>query len=190
MSEPIQKPGRSKQDYGTQPELIRAVELKFGPLAWDLAASAGNAKAPNFITKEQDTFTVAWHRLVGLQWLNPEFGQPEHPCKANCKKKRCGERGWHTSVYLPGCEDFMRKALAESPRGARIITLTPAAVGSDWHKNYVHNKAFVNFLNGRLTFEGETTPYPKDCMISAFGFGRVGYDVWDWRETLRLERAA
>ena len=37
---PAQVPGKSKQDYGTPIELIRAVEAKFGRLAFDLAAHA------------------------------------------------------------------------------------------------------------------------------------------------------
>lgn len=44
MSEPIQKPGRSKQDYGTPWEFIRAVERRWGKLHVDLAAHSENAK--------------------------------------------------------------------------------------------------------------------------------------------------
>ena len=43
MSVPIQKPGRSRQDYGTPPEFLAAVVARFGPLAFDLAASRDNA---------------------------------------------------------------------------------------------------------------------------------------------------
>ena len=37
-------------------------------------------------------------------------------------------------------------------------------------------------LSPRLTFEGETDAYPKDLMLSVFGFGLHGFDTWRWRE--------
>jgi hypothetical protein len=37
--------GRSKQDYGTPWEFIHAVQSRFGPLRFDLAASTENQKA-------------------------------------------------------------------------------------------------------------------------------------------------
>lgn len=168
---PAQRPGSSRQDYGTPAEFMRAVALKFGQPAWDLAASAENAKAPNWIGADRDSLIQDWFRLPGLLWLNPPFAR---------------------------IEPWARKCVEESRLGARILLLTPASVGSDWHKDHVHGKAFVYFLNGRITFDG-TPPnprtgridqYPKDCMVSAFGFGRTGFDVWNWRETLRLARAA
>jgi hypothetical protein len=52
---PKQKPGKSKQDYGTPWELIRAIEARWGKLTIDLAARADNAKAPLFITPEENS---------------------------------------------------------------------------------------------------------------------------------------
>ncbi len=60
MSEPIQKPGRSKQDYGTPHVFIDACASRFGEIVWDLAASLENKKAPNCFTKDEDTFTKHW----------------------------------------------------------------------------------------------------------------------------------
>lgn len=75
MSEPAQKPGRSRQDFGTPRALIVAVERRFGPIVCDLAASAENAKAPLFIDRARDTFTVPWAEEypTGNLWFNPEF---------------------------------------------------------------------------------------------------------------------
>jgi len=151
MMMPVQRPGQSKQDYGTPANLMRAVALKFGTPAWDLAASVENAKAENFLTAAQDSLTADWRSLPGLKWLNPPFGN-----------------------IAPWAE--------KCARGGQILLLTPASVGANWFRDHVHLKAFIYFLNGRLTFEGCRDPYPKDCMLSAFGFGRTGYDVWDWRK--------
>ena len=159
MAEPAQKPGRSKQDYGTPLALIRAVETRWGLISVDLAAHAENAKAARFITEAESSRALAWHKFGGLLWLNPPFADIE-PWAEKCK--------------------------AESARGASIIMLTPASVGSNWFAKHCDGDCRVVFLRPRLTFEGCKDPYPKDCMltlwhppISGHGFG--GYQLWDWR---------
>ena len=62
---------------------------------------------------------------------------------------------------------------------SRIYFLVPAAVGSNWFRGYVHKKALVLFLNGRLSFDGKA-PYPKDCLLAVYGV-KAGYDVWKWK---------
>lgn len=154
---PAQKRHESKQDYGTPWELIRAVERRYGTLDVDLAARDDNRKAPRFISPQENSLKVPWaERFPGaLGWLNPEFADIG-PWAAKC----WGE----TSPF----------------NGFRVIMLTPASVGAEWFANYVHGKAKVIALCGRVTFEGEAQPYPKDCMLSLFGFNRVGFDVWRW----------
>lgn len=162
-AQPAQKPGKSRQDYETPDDLLSAVRAHFGPPSWDLAASAANAKAPDFIDEARDSLTVDWYKLGGLLWLNPPFGSIT---------------AWAAKCRL------------ESRKGARVLLLTPASVGSNWYRDHVHGEADVLFLNPRVTFVGETTPYPKDCMISAFGFGVVGCSVWGWRRNERSQRLA
>lgn len=154
---PAQKPGRSKQDYGTPWEFIRAVEKRFGELHIDLAASAANTKAPTWYGEDLDSFSVNWgvhshHRM----WLNPPFGRIE-PWAFNC--------------------EYFSKVLSSS---GRIFFLTPASVGSNWFAQYVHRKALVLALSPRLTYEGCDTPYPKDCLLSCYGED-PGFDVWRWK---------
>lgn len=169
MPEPKQKPGRSKQDYSTPWELIRAVEGRWGKLDVDLAARADNAKVPLFVTPEQDSLKTSWIEIaVGrldrgedklgytLAWLNPPFARIG-PWAAKCVKLAL-----HTGLL-------------------RIVMLTPASVGANWFRDHVHNRAMVYALNGRITFEGTEDPYPKDCMLSLFGFGMTGFDVWTWK---------
>lgn len=156
---PTVKRGRSKQDYSTPNDFIVAVEKRFGRFSWDLAADHWNTKCINYIDKEQDSFTVAWHELIepttgekGLLWLNPEF-----------------------SDITP----WARKCAEEAARGARILFLTPASVGSNWFADYVHKKAMVVALNPRLCFDGKN-PYPKDCILSHYNLEH-GFDVWKWK---------
>jgi len=153
--EPVQKPGKSKQDYGTPWELIRAIEARFGKLTIDLAATAENRKCERFISPDDNAFLYSWHDLIGdgIGWLNPPFeniGPWVHKC-ASC--------------------------------GSSVILLTPASVGSMWFASYVEGSPVIG-LRPRLTFEGCKDPYPKDCMLSLFGPVGAGLPLlstWRWR---------
>ena len=152
--------GKSKQDYATPRDFRDAVSAKFGVPAWDLACSPENQFGPGGITKEQDSFSVDWHLLGGLLWLNPEFDD---------------------------IAPWAKKSNDEQALGARELMLVPASVGSNWFKKYVHRQAPVLFLNGRLCFDG-VAPYPKDCMLILWGFEQFVtplsnrfYDVWTWK---------
>jgi phage N-6-adenine-methyltransferase len=158
VSEPKQKPGRSKQDYGTPWAFIRACEARWGRFDVDLAAVAGNAKAARFIGPEEESVSWATDRRCTpgskLAWLNPPFADI-----APWAKKCVGETG---------VSDL------------RIIMLTPASIGTEWFAEHVHGRAMVIGIRPRLTFEGAPDPYPKDLMLSLFGFGDSGFDVWKW----------
>jgi hypothetical protein len=78
--------------------------------------------------------------------------------------------------------------------GAKTTMLVPAAVGANWWRDHVHEEASVLFLNGRLTFVGHTSPYPKDLALLLFAthtdhVAPKWYEVWNWR-LLRLREAA
>ena len=143
--------GASRQDYETPADFMRAVEKRFGVMSVDLAARSDNTKAPVWIDEEKDSLLVDWSRLKGNLWLNPPF-----------------------SNIAPWAE----KCAVESAKGARVFLLTPASVGSNWFSNFVHKKATVIFLNGRITFVGSKDTYPKDCILSCFGYGESHYEVW------------
>ena len=130
-----------------------AIWMKFGPPAWDLAASAGNTKAPRFISEEENSLVQDWHKLAGLLFLNPPFNHIE-PWACKCRE--------------------------ESKKGARILFLTPASVGSVWFTNHVLGHAMVLALCPRLSFDG-IAPYPKDCILSVYWGGIHGFDVWQWK---------
>lgn len=125
---------RSEQTVGTPWKFIRAAIAKFGPLAWDLAATDENRKAPKWITPEQDTFKQNWARLLAgeLGWLNPEF-DPMVTWVAKCAtEQRCG---------------------------AEILALAPASIGSNWFWDHVQPYATVYSI-GRIPFVGSHNVYP------------------------------
>ena len=152
---PSVKRGISKQNYGTPPEFVAAVERCFGVITWDLAAEPHNAKCERFISPEHDSFTVPWHKLdpQGLLWLNPPFGE------------------------IPR---WVKKCRAEMELGARIAMLVPASVSTNYYAEQIHRRVLVRPIRPRLTFVGEPQPYPKDLMLCLFG-DPPDFEPWRWK---------
>lgn len=146
----------SKQDYATPPDFMAAVTRRFGPINFDLAAHAENTKHPNFFSIADDSLRQEWHKIPGLLWLNPPFDN---------------------------IAPWAKKCREEGQRGAKILFLTPASVGSNWFADHVHNWAIVAALQGRIAFDpaNPTWGYPKDCILSVFGFGVAGFNTWKWK---------
>ncbi len=156
---PAQKPGTSEQTVYTPIEFLEAVEDRFGPLTFDLAATADNTIVPGCYfgpgsTLAADALTADWPR-DGLSWCNPPYGMI----------KRNG---------------FARKARLEAAKGSRIIMLIPAAVATNWFADEVHGHALVIPIRKRLTFVGHKDPFPKDLMLCCYNVGRVGFEPWRW----------
>ena len=156
---PKQKPGTSKQDYETPLVFINAVldRLDQRSFALDVAASALNTKSTVYITETEDALTPGLHWAAhGWSWLNPPYAN---------------------------ITPWVRKAWDESRLGAKIAVLVPASVGANWWRDWVHDKAHVLLLNGRVSFDGNA-PYPKDLALLLYTpFINGGYEVWNWRPT-------
>ena len=148
----------SRQDYETPWKLIWRIETKFNVrFDFDLAASPRNARALNYFTEEDDSLSLEWPTYKTC-WLNPPF-------------KNIGK--WAEKCYKNRFQ-------------SKIFFLTPASVGSNWFRDFVYQKAMVIVLNGRITFEGEKDPYPKDCMISIFGLP-YDFKIWSWEKKMEIE---
>jgi len=151
-----------EQNVGTPRDLLDAIEARWGKLTLDLCASADNACAPAFLSEATDSLKADWSALRGLGWCNPPF------------KK---------------IAPWVKKASeTKLRRGAKILVLTPASVGSDWFRLHVWGKARVIFLNGRAQFQGHDAPYPKDLQISVFG-ELPSTEIWTWK-TIKRSRAS
>lgn len=168
MRMPKQKPGRSRQDYETPRELFSAVERRFGPFVFDLAASSRNSKCNEYYNSRVDSLKQDWSQLRGNLWLNPPFANID-PWAAKCKLSR---------INLAVLEH--KAGQYQSPAATCIFLLTPASVGSNWFMEHVWGHALVLALNPRLTFVGETAPYPKDCILSVYGM-TPGFEIWRWK---------
>lgn len=158
---PAQKPGRSKQDYATPDDFLKAVLEKFKLVQfdWDLAADETNFVAHDWYgyhgSELVDAFSHDWAVLQGHLWLNPPFGD--------------------IYPWAEKCSQSMHSGLLR-----RIYLLTPASTGSWWFQEQIFGKARVFFLSPRLSFDGKA-PYPKDCILSVYGL-EPGFECWRWRE--------
>lgn len=155
---PAQRPGRSKQDYQTPLLFLEKVRerLHIDNFCIDLAASHLNSVAPFCYTIEDDSLAQDWFKWSGWCWLNPPFSK---------------------------MSPWVAKAVFQAEMGAKIAMLVPASTGSNWWAHYVHDRAHVLLLNGRLTFMGCDAPYPKDTALLLYTpFISGGYEVWDWSE--------
>ena len=153
---PVQKPGRSRQDYGTPDTLLVAVKhrLCIDAFTIDLAADAGNAVAGDYFDEKENALEQAWP-FHGWNWLNPPFAD---------------------------ISPWVKKAKEEAESGASTVVLVPASVGANWFATWVEPYAYQSYLNPRLTFKGETTPYPKDCMLLFYTpWGFTGHEIWHWK---------
>lgn len=157
MATPKQKPGRSKQNYSTPTEFLREVHAKLGidEFTIDLAASAENTVATKFYDEATNSLDQDWEGIGKWGWCNPPYGH-----------------------ILP----WVRKAYLSR---SYIAMLLPASVGANWWKEFVHYKAEVYFLNGRLAFMRDKPNwlYPKDCALVLYSpEDEFCYEIWSWKD--------
>lgn len=102
----------------------------------DACATAQNAKASRFYTREDDGLSHPW---VGTVWCNPPYGRQ--------------------------IAAWVRKGLRESWGGATVVMLLPARTDTKWFHDYILHRAEVRFLRGRLKFSGQTENAPFPSMV-------------------------
>lgn len=163
---PKQKPGTSEQVVCTPDNFLAAVKKRLAivDFGWDLAATPENAVVGGgyYYTEADDALVQPWNVCqftphTVWNWCNPPYS-------------RLGP--------------WVEKAAKDSVQTqAMVAMLVPAAVGSNWWRDWVDGFAYVLFLNGRLTFKGHTSPYPKDLALLLYApFLGGGSCVWDWRK--------
>lgn len=151
---PSQGKDKNAGVYPTPRSFLDVVEREFGPIKFDLAASAENAVAPSYFTEADDSLAQDWSGIEKWAWLNPPYD--------------------HIGRWA-------KKCALEAVKGASIIMLVPASVGSNWYRDWVEGWATVRFLNGRITFVGHDDPYPKDLMLCIYGGEKASPKTWNWR---------
>lgn len=131
-----------KDDWETPQKLFEELNKEF-IFDVDVAASDGNAKMPNYFTKEDDALVQNWN---GNVFCNPPYGRDL--------------RKWIEKAY----EEYLR-----DPERT-IVLLIPARTDTSYWHDFVFYKAEIRFLRGRLKFEvgGESkdaAPFPSALVI-------------------------
>lgn len=163
-------------EHSTPQVFYDDVSLDFN-FTLDVAATALNRKCLRYYNEAQNAITQDWLKDArgGDAWMNPPYGDPEHPCKKKCTKKKCVERGHHIDRYVPGIADFIKKAWQESRRGLTVVSLLPSRTDTAWWHRYIWNKTTKtwregvegNFIEGRLTYGNANycAPFPNALVI-------------------------
>lgn len=170
---PTIRKGKSFQGYSTPVDFLRAVEKRFGPIAFDLAADASNCvvgrAGPNpeaaeavrrlgtpkpYFDVQDDSLLQDWSAVRGLKFLNPPFA--------------------HIGPWAAKC-------VGEVNNPYPTLLLTPASVGAMWFQTWVVPFAHVIELENRICFDGKN-PFPKDCCLSVYYTGITGRSSWSWKE--------
>lgn len=135
----------SRQDWATPDSVFDPLAQEF-EFTLDVAASADNAKAPNFYTEMDDGLSQPWH---GVCWCNPPYGAGSAPLSA-----------------------WVRKAYEESRRGATVVMLIPARTNTNWFHDYCLAIGEVRFVRGRPKFGGADHGLPQPLCVVIFNSQR------------------
>lgn len=166
LTGPSIKRGQSSGDIWTPRVFIDAVEKTFGPLVWDLAATAENARCENYYTPKENSLSIRWayyHAGCSPLWLNPPY-----------------------SNIAPWAE----KCAVESGKGACVLLLVPGSIGANWYWDFVEPYSNV-YSVGRMVFDNcfdkdgklVTTVYSKDLILCHYDRSqpRKQMERWKWR---------
>jgi hypothetical protein len=129
-----------------------------GGFTLDAASTEQNKKTKDRL---QDGLRDYWNSRV---WCNPPYSIPEHPCKPNCKKKKCKKRGHHVDTYQAGTGDWVLKAIGSR---ASSCLLLPARTDAKWGQRALNYSSTTLFIAGRLKFETDgvalasSAPFPS-----------------------------
>jgi site-specific DNA-methyltransferase (adenine-specific) len=162
---PTIKKGRSNQSVETPDWLVDACRDRFGDIVVDLAASKSNTKCERFFDEEQNSLVQDWTEVLG------------------------GDVGWLNSPFDPA-KPWAEKCRIETMRGAKIIYLCQASVGSKWFRENIQGRALILTIP-RIKFVGEQQTFMKDLVLACFNLGEPKTEHWDVKEPAEeLEAAA
>ena len=132
-----------KGDWGTPWELFHKLNRKHGPCTLDVCATPFNAKVRNFITPAENSLRpeVPWN---GVCWMNPPYG-------------RVIAR-WLAKVYDE----------VKSGRASKVVCLLPSRTDTTWFHDFVLPHSNIEFIRGRVKFEGADNSAPFPSLVAVF----------------------
>lgn len=101
----------------------------------DVCANDKNFKVSRYFNREINGLVQSWKGEVC--WMNPPYGREI----SQWVEKACNETRQHNCI---------------------VVGLLPARTDTRWFHNYVYRKAEVEFIKGRLSFDGKgSAPFPS-----------------------------
>jgi len=130
-------------EWPTPPAFFAKLNRRY-QFTLDPCATADNAKCALYFTKEQDGLKQNWgrHRV----FCNPPYGREV--------------RKW------------ARKCFEASQGRALVVLFVPARTDTRWFHDWVHGKAEVTFVRGRLRFGNSDTSAPFPSMLAVYAPNR------------------
>lgn len=127
-------------EWATPQDFFDTLNAEFG-FTLDVCSTHENAKCARHFTRDDDGLVQSWGGEVC--WMNPPYGRT--------------------------IGDWMRKAHAESKRGATVVCLVPARTDTKWWWDtamhvWPHG---IRFVKGRLRFGG-LGPAPFSSAVVVF----------------------
>lgn len=129
----------TKTEIGTPQDFFNTLNDEFH-FTLDVCASSSNNKCPRYYNREQDSLKRSWKGEVC--YMNPPYGRQIVP--------------------------FIKKAYYEGQQdNTTVICLIPSRTDTRWWHSYVMKAAEIRFIQGRLTFQGESNaaPFPSAIVI-------------------------
>lgn len=130
--------------WSTPPYIIEQVQIEFGSIGLDPAASPDNAVSKRYFTEEKDGLKCQW--LANLVYVNPPYGRILNA--------------------------WVSKALEEydSGRSKRIVMLLPSRTCTRWfHALYERPDVEIRFIKGRLKYGDGSSPAPFPSILVIIG---------------------
>lgn len=137
-------PSGGKNNWATPNHIFAPLDAEFH-FDWDVCAEDWSKKCDNYWSKEDNCLTKDWS---GNCFMNPPYGKGEN-----------------------GITNFVKKAYEESQKDANVVVgLLPAKTDTKWFWDWVHGKAEIRFVKGRIRFEheqgrGGTPTFPSIIVI-------------------------
>ncbi|MBH1941664.1 adenine methyltransferase [Mobilitalea sibirica] len=154
-------------EWATPQEFFDELDKEF-QFMLDPCATKENHKCNYYYTKEENGLLKDWSGCT--VFCNPPYSKSEKPCKPNCKKKKCVERGYHINEYKPGQEDWIKKCYEESRKpNTTVVMLLPVRTDTEAFHKYIYGKAKeIRFIKGRLKFGNSNNSAPFPSMVVVF----------------------
>jgi phage N-6-adenine-methyltransferase len=128
----------NRGDWATPIEFFKLYDSRYH-FTLDVCANEKNYKVKNYFSEKDNGLLQPWKGFIC--WMNPPYGR---------------------EIY-----EWIEKAYNETRNNnCLVVSLLPARTDTRWFHNFIYHKAEIEFLKGRLSFDGiGNAPFPSMIVI-------------------------